>query len=111
MVFIMNEIVNIGQNIELSGKSGRSYRGKILDKGATILSDFPAIVCLTHSHYADGKWHHHMRNIYHVDHAKEAVEHFEQRDDIGQLILIPQIPNERNTIDPIRDLIQSYLHQ
>src|SRR5947209_18279821 len=107
----MAEIINIGQDIDLAGKSGRAYRGRILDKGATILSDFPAIVCLTHSNYEGGQWHHRMRNIYHVDHAKEAVEHFQQRDDIGQLILIPQMSNEKNSTDPIQDLIQNYLHQ
>ena len=103
-------ITNMGQDIELTGKSGQLYRGRILDKSSTLTSRFPAIVCLTNSHYSNGEWHHDMKNVYGTDDALEVLEHFRDRGDISHLIVISRGQNERNRIDPYQDLIEQYVH-
>jgi hypothetical protein len=107
----MTEILNLGQDIILTGKSGATYRGRILDKASTTLSTSHAIVCLTNSYYANGQWHHHFKAVYNTDNAQKAVEQFRERQDISHMILIPRNLREWEKLDKIQDLIQSYIHQ
>jgi hypothetical protein len=107
----MQQILNLGQDIILTGKSGAIYRGRILDKECTTLSTSHAIACLTNSHYADGQWHHHFNSVYNTDNEKEAVEQFQERQDITHLILIPRNLYDLGKLDKIQDLIRNYIHQ
>jgi hypothetical protein len=107
----MQEILNLGQDIILTGKSGTTYRGRILDKESTTLSSAHAIVCLTNSYYSDGQWHHQFNAVYNTNNEKEAMAQFRKRQDISHLILIPRNLNEREKLDKIQDLIQSYIHK
>ncbi|HEU0064266.1 MAG TPA: hypothetical protein VFQ58_04510 [Flavisolibacter sp.] len=107
----MTEILNLGQEINLTGKSGTSYHGRILDKSGTTISTSRAIVCLANSYYSNGQWQHKIKDIYNADNESEAVEEFKKRDDVTHLILIPRTINERERFDKIQDLIQQYIHQ
>ena len=107
----MKEILNLGQDILLTGKSGATYRGRILDKECTTISTSYAIVCLTNSYYSDGQWHHQFNAVFNTDNEREAVEQFQKRWDISHLILIPRNPNELGKLDKVQDLIQNYIHK
>lgn len=99
------------QDIQLSGKSGEIYSGKIYkDKNSISTLTGEAIVCLTNSHLSDDKWSHHMNSIYNTHDVKNALEHFRNRDDITHLILIPQQSTAPSQKDDVDDLIRNYLH-
>jgi hypothetical protein len=107
----MTDILNLGQEVELTGKSGATYRGRILDKGATTLAASPAIACLSNSYFANGAWHHQIRDVFDTKDESETVAQFKHRDDISHLILIPRSLGELGQRDKIQDLIQQYIHR
>ena len=73
----MTEIVNLGRDIELSGKSGIVYHGKIYDKESENNFAGQAIVVLSNSSY-EGKWHHNVNAIYMTDNAEQAFVDFQK---------------------------------
>jgi|GEM_PF-2957939 len=100
-----------GQDVQLSGKSGETYTGRIYgDKEANTTISGRTIVCLTNSEYAEGQWHHRMNSIFSSSDVKQTLEHFKGRDDISHLILIPQETGTDPQKDHIDDLIRAYLH-
>lgn len=101
-----------GQDIELTGKTGTQYFGKIYsDKNSTSLLEGRAIACLTNSSYDNGKWTHHVNSIYNTENVNDELAHFKSRDDISHLILLPYNANEKGPTDKVDDLIRSYLHR
>lgn len=104
------EIINLGREIELRGKSGTAYHGKILEKESETTVTGRAIVCLTNSWYEDA-WKHHMNAVYMTDDAAQAFTDFQGRDDISHLILIPVSPHDFSRINKVDDLIQQYIHK
>ncbi|HEX8315293.1 MAG TPA: hypothetical protein VF609_09880 [Flavisolibacter sp.] len=104
-------IAESGQDIQLSGKSGETYTGRIYsDKHSTSTLSGQAIVCLTNSHFSDEKWSHHVNSIYNTNDVNNALEHFKLRDDISHIILIPQQSVAFSRADHVDDLIRNYLH-
>lgn len=107
----MLTIETSGQDIQLTGKSGDVYKGKIYtDKDSVATISGRAIVCLTNSHFSEGKWHHHMNSVYSTNDVTSALAHFKKRDDISHLILIPIASQAFSRADPVDDLIRQYLH-
>ncbi|HEU4470044.1 MAG TPA: hypothetical protein VFR58_03095 [Flavisolibacter sp.] len=108
----MTDILNAGQAIEIRGKSGAAYNGVIFsDKSNLGGFSSRAIVCLSNSSYADGEWHHRIKDIYDTDDSGEALAHFRERDDITHLILISRGPSELGKVDKIDDLRRNYIHR
>jgi hypothetical protein len=68
------------------------------------------IVCLTNSHFVEGKWHHHMNSIYNTNQVAAALDHFKMRDDISHIILVPKGSPAFTRVDFVDDLIRQYLH-
>jgi hypothetical protein len=99
-----------GTPVELYGKSGRAYPGKIFTKasGAVTLTS-PALICLANSEFANGNWQHRVNAIYATDNAEQERERFTQRDDVSHLIVVPA--EEGSGVDATDDLIRSYLHR
>jgi hypothetical protein len=103
--------VETGQDVQLSGKSGETYTGKIYDgKDLSTGVTGNSIVCLTNSAYLEGQWHHKMNSIFSSSDIGETLAHFKLRDDISHLILIPQDAITSNQKDHVDDLIRGYLH-
>jgi hypothetical protein len=98
-----------GQPVELYGKSGRTYPGKIYGKSipATTLTS-PALICLANSTCANGTWQHRVNAIYTTDNAEQERVRFSERDDVSHLIVVPA--EDWNGADATDDLIRSYLH-
>jgi len=107
----MADRIESGNDIELAGKSGASYSGKIYhDKNSTTTLPPKAIVCLSNSDIVDGRWQHQIRDIYNTHDVNHALAHFRERDDISHLILIS--PQEEETgMDRIDDLRRNYIHK
>lgn len=109
----MTDIVESGQDIELVGKSGERYSGKIYaDKNSTSALTGRAIACLTNSTYTDSGWTHQVNSIYNTDNIAEELAHFKSREDISHLILLPyQSISSAGVADKVDDLIRHYIHQ
>ena len=100
-----------GQDVQLLGKSGETYTGRIYaDKEVNSSISGRTIVCLTNSEYAEGQWHHRMNSIFSSSDIKQTLDHFKGRDDISHLILIPQQTDANLQKDHVDDLIRAYLH-
>jgi hypothetical protein len=103
--------MNISErNISLVGKSGNEYHGKLYDKNCDSSLSGKSIVCLSNTRWEDNHWQHNIRDIYN-DASTHAIEHFNERDDISHLILIPLDSLEQQGIDVIDDLRRQYIHQ
>ena len=108
----MTNQTETGEDIELVGKSGHRYVGKIYtDKNSTSALAGRAIACLSNSVYTDHGWEHHVNSIYNTDSIANELAHFRDRDDISHLILLPYSNNEGGVTDKVDDLIRSYIHQ
>ena len=101
---------NSERNISLVGKSGREYYGKMYDKNSNSSLSGQAIVCLSNTRWEDNHWQHNIRDIYN-DSSAHAIKHFNERDDISHLILIPADSLEPKGIDVIDDLRRQYIHK
>jgi len=100
---------NIERNISLIGKTGREYYGKMYESKNTESSlSGQVIVCLSNTSWEDNHWVHQMRDIYRDD-ALAAIHHFNERNDITHMILIPET-NETG-VDIINDLRKQYIHK
>lgn len=97
-----------GQPVELYGKSGRVYPGKIYTKAAPFALKTPALICLANSTFAEGAWQHRVNAIYATDNAEQERMRFSERDDVSHLIVVPA--EEWSGVDATDDLIRSYLH-
>ena len=106
----MNQILDLGQPITLSGKSGALYDGRIYSKESDDSFAGHAIVCLTNSTFHDHHWTHQINSVFRTDDAKASLQEFKKRDDISHLILISQHPYQV-TGDAVDDLIRHYIHQ
>ena len=107
----MYTVTESGEDIQLTGKSGHCYIGKIFsDKNSTTALSGTAIVCLTNSYFAEEKWHHRMNSIYNTKHVELALDHFKSRDDISHMILVPAGSLAFGQVDHVDDLIRQYLH-
>ncbi|HVK96600.1 MAG TPA: hypothetical protein VM368_02230 [Flavisolibacter sp.] len=107
-----SEIIDSGTDIQLKGKSGDIYTGKIYSsKSGNNSLEGAAIVCLTNSYLSNDGWKHQMNSIYKVDDAQEAMEHFIERDDISHIVFIPLTDDHYSGIDKVDDLIRSYIHK
>jgi hypothetical protein len=98
----MTQILDIGQAVTLSGKSGALYDGRIYNKSSDDSLSGHAIACLTNSTFHDHHWTHKMNSV---------LEDFKKRDDISHLILISQHPYQSGAMDTVDDLIRRYIHQ
>jgi hypothetical protein len=100
--------INDGQPMELTGKSGTTYKGVIYHRGQRP-AHLPAhaIICLTNSVYAMGTWHHAVVNVFGTRQAVQELERFRQRSDLSHIIVIPAGKNEGRVVD---DLIRQHLH-
>jgi hypothetical protein len=108
----MTDTVESGQDIELFGKSGERYTGKMYtDKNSTSSLTGKAIVCLTNSSHSDNGWTHQVNAIYNTERINDELAHFKNRDDISHLVLIPYQTNESGVVDKVDDLIRSYIHR
>jgi hypothetical protein len=108
----MADTVEMGQDIELVGKSGARYYGKIYaDKNSTSNLSGRAIACLSNSTYTDHGWEHHVNSIYNTDSITNELAHFRSRDDISHLIILPYNTNQGGESDKVDDLIRSYIHK
>lgn len=108
----MHDAVESGQDIELTGKSGEKYRGKIYtekDSHSTITGRVIAI--LTNSMETAEGWEHQANSIYNTENIQEELAHYRSRDDISHLILLPYAQNEGGAVDKVDDLIRSYIHK
>jgi len=104
--------VECGQDIELVGKSGQRYTGKIYrDKNGHSAIAGRAIACLSNSRLEDGNWQHQINSIYNTENIQDELAHFKDRDDISHLILLPYAANEGGVVDKVDDLIRSYIHR
>ena len=101
-----------GYDIELTGKSGTRYPGKIYsDKDSTSSLSGRAIACLTNSKRDESGWTHHVNSIYNTENVADELEHFKNRDDISHLILLPYSNQEGGPTDKVDDLIRNYIHR
>jgi hypothetical protein len=108
----MADTVESGQDIELVGKSGERYYGKIYaDKNGTSSLTGRAIAVLSNSSQQEGGWQHRVNSIYNTESIPNELAHFQGRDDISHLILIPYSNISSGVTDKVDDLIQSYIHQ
>jgi len=107
----MTQILDIGQAITVSGKSGALYDGRIYNKSSDDSLSGHAIVCLTNSSFDDHHWSHKMNSVFRTSDAKSVLEEFKKRDDISHLILISQHPHQSGATDIVDDLIRHYIHQ
>lgn len=100
-----------GQAIELRGKTGTAYTGKIYSSkdSASALSG-SAIAVLSNSAYNNEGWEHQVNSIYNTERANDELDHFKNRDDISHLILLPYSENNNGVEDKVDDLIRNYLH-
>ena len=106
----MTDILESGQDIEIMGKSGQRYSGKIYtDKNSSTSLSGQVIVCLTNSSYGDHGWHHTVNSVYNDD-VQNALEHFKTRDDVSHMILIPHTSAEFSGGSKVDDLIRNYIH-
>jgi hypothetical protein len=104
-------ITSFGEDIELTGRSGERYSGKIFaEKNSNVSCDGAAIVCLTNSSYENGTWHHRFNAVFDTDNAASEISRFTERDDISHLILIPHQNVPDNVPDKVDDLIRQYIH-
>ena len=100
-----------GQPIELMGKTGSRYTGKIYSSNdsASALSG-AAIAVLTNSSPTEDGWEHQVNSIYNTQKVNEELARFSERDDISHLILLPYSENNNEVPDKVDDLIRNYLH-
>jgi dihydropteroate synthase len=102
---------NIERNISLVGKSRKEYYRKIYDdKNSVSTISGKAIVCLTDTRWEDNHWQFNMRDIY-SDDVTKALNHFKERGDISQIILIPVNAMNHHGVDIIEDLKRKYIHK
>lgn len=106
----MQETEETGQDVTLTGKSGRQYNGKIYSKENTNTVAGRSIVCLTNSSRLEDGWNHKVNSIYNSESGTEALAHFRERDDISHLVLLPYADNQGGNIDSVDDLIRNYIH-
>jgi hypothetical protein len=101
-----------GQDIELIGKSGERYSGKIYgDKNSSSSLTGRAIACLSNSSYNDNGWIHQVNAIYNTENITEELARFKNRDDISHLVLLPYHSSQSTVTDRVDDLIRSYVHR
>lgn len=107
----MNDSIESGQEIELTGKSGSRYTGKIYaaNNSSSSLTG-SAIALLSNSTYTDEGWVHHVNSIYNTENIGQELAHLQQRDDISHLILLPYSDNDNGVQDKVDDLIRQHLH-
>lgn len=107
----MNEATETGEDIQLTGKSGETYFGKIYpDKNSSSAISGRAIACLSNSERTNEGWNHRVNSIYNTENITDELEHFQQRDDISHLILLPYSSNQNPVSDKVDDLIRNYIH-
>lgn len=107
----MYDTTESSQTIELMGKSGNRYTGKIYtDKSSTSSQSGKAIAVLSNSNYTNAGWVHHVNAIYNTESIPDELAHFKQRDDISHLILLSYNENENGVVDKVDDLVRYYLH-
>ncbi len=100
------------QEVTLVGQSGNTYHGTLYTKDHHLaLLPAQAIICLSNSTPYNGGWHHAVNAIYRSDDVPLEMERFKARQDLSHIIVIPFNPAEQKGLDPIDDLIRSYLHQ
>lgn len=107
----MTDTNETGQDIELTGKSGAIYEGKIYsDKDSSSAYSSAVVVCLSNSAFTEDGWLHSISDIYDAPSARQALDHFNERDDKSHIILLPKnsLPNDRDVID---DLRRNYIHR
>ena len=107
----MKRILDMGQPVTLSGRSGALYYGTIYNKCSDESFSGHAIVCLTNSIFHDHQWIHIMNSIFRTNNAKAVLLEFKKRDDISHLVMISQHPFQVEATDTIDDLIRHYIHQ
>lgn len=108
----MINTIDTGQDIELIGQSGERYTGKIYaDKNSSSQITGTAIACLTNSTLQEEGWSHQVNSIYNVEKISDELAHFQSRDDISHLILLPYNDNKGSVVDKVDDLVRSYLHR
>jgi hypothetical protein len=101
-----------GKDIELIGKSGERYSGKIYtDNDSTSSLTGRAIVCLSNSLQNENHWSHHVNAIYDTENVNDELARFQNRDDISHLIILPYGSNQSGVVDKVDDLIRSYVHR
>jgi hypothetical protein len=98
-----------GQPVQLYGKSGRAYPGKIYTKAAPATPTAPALICLANSTYTEGTWQHRVNAIYATDNAEQERARFSERDDVSHLIVVPA--EEWSDVDARLTLTVVSLHQ
>lgn len=107
----MTDILESGQDITLTGKSGERYSGKIYtDKNSLTTLSGQAIAVLSNSTETEDGWNHHVNSIYNTGNASDELAHFKSRDDISHLILLPDSANQSAVVDKVDDLIRQYIH-
>ncbi|MGZ5491568.1 MAG: hypothetical protein ACXWE6_12640 [Nitrososphaeraceae archaeon] len=106
----MIQIANFGQPIDLHGKSGERYSGRIYDKECLTSSSGRAIICLTNSTFSEHSWIHSMNSIFKTDDAEQSFQEFQKRNDISHVIIIPLPIMEFGKSIKVEDLIHQYLH-
>ena len=107
----MTVIINDGQSIKMTGKSGREYTGRICTKESESSFTGGAIVCLTNSHFVDHQWQHAVNSIHKTEDVETAMAAFKERGDISHLIIIPQPSFLTPGPDVVDDLIRRYIHR
>ena len=108
---MMTPILDLGQPVTLSGRSGALYDGRIYTKSSDNAFSGHAIVCLTNSTFQDHHWTHFMNSIFRTNDARATFTQFKEREDISHLILISQHPFHTGDSDAVDDLTRQYLHQ
>ena len=107
----MDHSTEHGQVIELTGKTGASYTGKIYSsKDSHSAFSGSAIAVLSNSACTDDGWEHQVNSIYNTERVKDELDRFKNRDDISHLILLPYSENNNSVVDKVDDLIRNYLH-
>lgn len=108
----MTNAIERGQDIELTGKTGERYSGKIYaDKDSTSALTGRAIAVLSNSTQTEHGWEHRVNSVYNTENVAEELAHFKIRDDISHLVLLPDNRSEGGVTDKVDDLIRSYIHQ
>lgn len=97
------------QEVELVGKSGKTYIGNIY-----TTDDYPAdlprygIICLSLGVPLNGGWQYAIRDVFYTAEVSEELERFRGRADLTHFIVIPV---KKGDVKGVDDLIRNYLHQ
>ncbi|NTS43715.1 hypothetical protein HRG84_22735 [Flavisolibacter sp. BT320] len=107
----MTESRDAGEAIQLTGQSGQPYSGRIYAvKNGSSAPPGKAIALLSNSLRTTYGWEHRVNSIYNTDDPTREVVHFQSRNDVSHLILLPYDNNGNGPTDKVDDLIRKYLH-